>query len=139
MNMKPTSEKVLPPRASRCDCPSCPSRGRVLSAQSSTIAPLALVDVGHAAREDVNDRFSASVVRDNRIIETMGSSSSRSFLQLGREKLVKVSDTFQCLPSPAVTHSMPTRSPCGHLRNPHVRATSMWAGLSYTDAPEISG
>ena len=60
------------------------------------------------------------------------------FLQLGREKLAKMSDTFQCLPSPAVTHSMPTRSPVGHLRNPHVRVTSMWAGLSFADAQEVS-
>ena len=50
VNMKHTSEKVLSPRASRCDCPSCPSRSRVLSAHL-----FALVDLGHAAREDVND------------------------------------------------------------------------------------
>ena len=85
----------------------------------------ALVDLGHAAREDVND----SLFGKRRVGQSNHGDDGLLFLpiflQLGREKLAKPSDTFQCLPSPAVTHSMPTRSPVGHLRNPHVRVTSM--------------
>ena len=138
VNMKPASEKVLPPRASRCDCPSCPSRLSVLSAQSSTIAPLrACRSWSCSARRC--QRFASRQVSCGPIASwRRWAPLPLEFPQLGREKLAKVSDTFQGLPSSAVTHSMPTRSPVGHLRNPHVRVTSTWAGLSYADAQEVS-
>ena len=124
--MKRASEKVLPPRASRCHCPSCPSRGRVLSAQPSTIAPLC------ACRS-----WSCSARRCNCIIETMGSSSSRFYPTRLRKACKSVGHVP--MPCPSVTRCMPTRSPIGHLRDLQVRVTSIWAGLSYADAQEVSG
>ena len=89
VNMKPTSEKVLPPRASRCDCPSCSSRGRALSTQYSTIAPLRACRSGHAAREDVNDSLFGKCRAGQLHHGDDGLLFLSIFLQLGRESLQK--------------------------------------------------
>ena len=77
VNMKPSSE--LPPRASRC-AQSVQVEVVCFQLSPQRLHLFALVDLGHAAREDVNDSLFGKRRAANCIIETMGSSrcSSRS-------------------------------------------------------------